>query len=649
MAFNDNAIVDKHAERSEESVLKTLHVFSRKNKFISHKIDGTDDYGTDIKAQLTENGQASAYDFPIQIKSKTSYSEITLDNVIHKTCSFKTSRLGYLMRHNPTTGLIVLYNEETEELFYDFTYEIVNRVKAQQQTDSWKEQQSVTIYIPVANKLTKESISSVYSRMLNFFVGQNRLINDHGKNYGLPVLSKTDTAIQTPLSILEQFGTTMFNSYMFSELVSLLSQIDRNTLRTKKMAYLGAITYAEVGDIIEADYFFKLCSKSKSEYSMKELEVLKFQEVKHKFYSGMLTRKELIEAFKEIQKTVSSSENALFVEINLLNIELIEEISKQNFEPSIINRIKDLFTKINQEISDEATKHIQFVFLSDTLNRATGTILINLLSDNHFIKAIKGNLSTPQRTKQVTEVNEFSKQCYENYRDAATYAEANDNILLLAHAQYAIASMFFQRCFAFFIALQEFDDKKFERELLSSSLSMSIKAYNNFKKLKQEPFAYEAITLSHEIHVLADKWTNVDLNDIAPLIVIHNQIERFKSFDFKMEFESVVLNVFNSRASGITIRDNLTEEHIQIIAKKYLEVKQWPNDRFDNIVEDFRNQQLFYDRCTNPDLLLQTSNSIHEADQFLEKIKYRIISKKSQIILGEGHDMSLLLQKMGFD
>jgi hypothetical protein len=68
MAFTDPPYVDKNSERSEESVLKTRMIFSKKNGFITREVNA-DDYGVDLYEELIINKGATGQIFPIQIKS----------------------------------------------------------------------------------------------------------------------------------------------------------------------------------------------------------------------------------------------------------------------------------------------------------------------------------------------------------------------------------------------------------------------------------------------------------------------------------------------------------------------------------------------------------------------------------------------------
>lgn len=268
MALEDSPIVDKSAERSEESILKTQLAFSRKNGFISHKIDGSDDYGVDINCQMIQDGKALPFQFPIQVKSKIAYENQVIDGESYKKCVFVNSRLGYLMKHQPTTGLIVIYDDSTSELFFEFGYVIYNRIRESHKDDSWKQQDKITIHIPTKNILNTDTICKLHSTLSNIFTASQQLIFDYGISYDIPA-SIGYEGTNSPKSFLLKFGETLLGACKYNEIVHNLNKLSREAYTEGVIMYLGAVAYTEFGDIINADYFFSLCKKYSSKLSEK--------------------------------------------------------------------------------------------------------------------------------------------------------------------------------------------------------------------------------------------------------------------------------------------------------------------------------------------------------------------------------------------
>lgn len=262
MAFEDSPKVDLNAERSEESILRCKSFFSKRNGFISHSVDGTNDYGTDINCQIIEQGNVTPFQFPIQVKSKTTYKKLKHNNETFIASQFKTSRLSYLIKHTPTSGIIILFDENKNEIYYDFAFEIYNRIRMSHDDDLWKNQETITISIPKSNILDSSSINIIHDRCLRYYKNHDKLLFEHGKNYGLPILEDLKSNLtQSPLEIIEDIGELMFYYNKYPEIINILNQLDFKSLKRPKTAYVAAITYAEVGNIIEADYFLQVCEK----------------------------------------------------------------------------------------------------------------------------------------------------------------------------------------------------------------------------------------------------------------------------------------------------------------------------------------------------------------------------------------------------
>lgn len=222
MAFSDDPIIDKNAERSQESVLKTKLLFSKKNGFISHEVNGSEDYGVDVICQMIDNGKATSFYFPIQIKSKKSYKETTRQNRLFKKFSFSTSRLGRLIRHTPLTGLIVIFDETTEELFFEFALILYNDIRESHTDDTWKQQETVTLYINSKNVLDEDKIRQVHAVSLSHFYRNNQLLIDHSTNYDLQVSHEALRSAST-IDFLLEFGELLFKASDYNSLCSALA------------------------------------------------------------------------------------------------------------------------------------------------------------------------------------------------------------------------------------------------------------------------------------------------------------------------------------------------------------------------------------------------------------------------------------------
>ena len=101
--------------------------------------------------------------YRLGLSPKTSRKASIRENVhLRKNKTFgdksnKVVRLGYLSHHKPISGLIAIYDESENKLYYDFTFKIISRLKAHLEYEDWKNQQTVTIGIPVSQEVDEQS------------------------------------------------------------------------------------------------------------------------------------------------------------------------------------------------------------------------------------------------------------------------------------------------------------------------------------------------------------------------------------------------------------------------------------------------------------------------------------------------------------
>lgn len=111
MAFSDNPIIDQYSRNSEESELNLRKFLNQNSGFICRP--DVPDMGCDFDVELIKGG-SSNWRFPIQLKSIEAPEIINDGKFI--SYSFKTSRLGYLMRRIPAMGMVVLYSVEQQNV-----------------------------------------------------------------------------------------------------------------------------------------------------------------------------------------------------------------------------------------------------------------------------------------------------------------------------------------------------------------------------------------------------------------------------------------------------------------------------------------------------------------------------------------------------
>lgn len=143
MGFCNNPIVDIYSKTFEESVIATKRVFSQKNGFLVR--EENPDKGVDLDVELLIDNQVSGFKFAIQIKSARKLQTIQKEGSTFIRYNIKASRLGYLCRRSPGFGLIVVYDTQEQQLYYDYVENICS-IMGEHNDNEWMNNENVRLF-----------------------------------------------------------------------------------------------------------------------------------------------------------------------------------------------------------------------------------------------------------------------------------------------------------------------------------------------------------------------------------------------------------------------------------------------------------------------------------------------------------------------
>lgn len=655
MAFNDPPIVDKNSERCEESVIKTRSIFSKKNGFIIREVNA-DDYGVDLNAELTINGGATNQTFPIQIKSTQKSQFIFKENKVFYTLPFSTSRLGYLLKDPSYSGLIVLYEESSANIYYDFATSILNRILLDKKDNKWMTQDKVTISFSEDNLLDNKSVSDIHKIVsLRFEKIQQAIFDSHNKidfDFSLmenrPINLSVDRA-QKIVSGLEKIGPVLFNERRYPELMELLEQLPKKYLDTPKMAYLAALVYTENGNVLSADYFLQLCNRYKKLYSDNEREALLFQRSKTDFYLGHYTDKELLEKLKELKQVVKSPENILNLEININQFQIVEALHNLEIDEELYNKTSDIYESIENFDIDLEQKNFQILFQTDNLVGVIFPKLINCLTNRGLYNAASPSFITNNQAK-LDYLNNKVEKIFRRINNVHDYAEKNGNKLLLASAYDRIGQVSLNLDLCYFILDKIPGNIEDLKKSLEGTITYLYKAYNLYKNLSVMPQAFTVLNMAYESHRLSQEWIGYNLDKVVELSKIKSEISSFDSELFTKKFNSVVDNIINDKKFNSLNREDLAlnEYQLDMMGRKMIDILNLPSDRFENIKSELKAIDFFKVNCKNKDFVILTNqeNPALGNDKYKFPSKFAIVSKKTNIVYAEGYDIKEMLRKL---
>lgn len=653
MSFNDLPKIDKNAERSEESVLKTREIFSKKNGFISREV-GVDDYGVDIFSELEVEQGASLYTFPIQIKSTKRAQFIFKDGVKILKLAFSTSRLGYLHRHTNLSAIIILYEESTNLLFYQFAYDVINQILAEQKDDKWKDQQTVRVSFDSNKKLDKESIGYIFNRIYTTITKINEIIRNHFSQIDLnfPLLDKrqVDAKPNETIKIVQQLleiGNILFNDRKYTELIELIEQLPKKEADKPRISYLAALVYTENGNVLSADYYLKNTAQSREYFTDEGWEALQLQQLKFDFNYSSLTIDEVIDKINQIKPSLKSQENIRHLEITLIQSEMKKMIGF-DINDDLYQKSIDFMNLIGNVVEDNDQKYFQTVFHSENIINLIFLKFSSLLNDRLLYKYSFPSFEA-NNEKQINILNKTLNSILERLNQAVEFSIQHENRLLYAHAIMRIADLNYKQFLNYYLAEYKPKDQDKIKTTLSEVLEYQLEAYSLYLDHSLMTEASYTINCAYETHRLAKVWLKVDLDKSHSIDQIRKEINKHEGKSYNRPFANIIDHFAERKNNKFGSDEPLDQKAIEMMANKAIEMFNLPEARTTNIINEIKSTDYFKLNCKNIDLEILTSNPDPGFDQNAYKYpsKYCIRNKKTNLIYSEGYDIVAMMKEIG--
>lgn len=651
MAFEDNPIVDKNSETSEESVLVVKHAFSRKNGFISR--EEIPDYGCDLDVELINNSIASSKKFAIQIKSSTNFTYLKNDPVV--SLDFKTSRLGYLCRRIGY-GLVVIYDEVKKITLFEYVENIVLKLRETRNNDEWKRQESVKIHIPIQNILNELSVKAIHEKFWKRHQNLESLITNHGASFGIPVLEFQqfkDSYNEDPNELfdsLKKYGLLLVNSLEFKTLIQLINKIPfSEILSSNELLLLSAIAYTEMGKLIDAQFFINKCLSNRSKYSKDELLIIEFSKAKADFSLGNLDNTELNQKIENLlQNQRPGTQNYLTLKVNLLYSKVTQLYTKsQKSESEIKDQLDQLFDEINSSDINPRMKFFLLTFQADNFHGYSMKKFIQEIGDVK-VKEKMGILVSPKErlnvAKQGVERNNIS---FKYFLEAYNYAKAENDSLLMAHTLKSLCSHFFTIHFNLIVfndwQMSLTDEALKHFQMNFNNALYSFKLFTHLEHIKE---AHTSLTFAFEIKRLFELSTGKSLDGISinEIQIILNNMEANTGIK---QFKSVGEDAFNSKDEKTQLKD-IPEEEEEMFAREILKNYDIPDTRLSNIISDIKTHKIFHNKCKNENIqLLQNLTHLNsKITCYAQPPKFILVNKQNGKKTNPNSDINILLKEM---
>lgn len=594
MGFFDDPKVDLYSKASEESVLATKQFFLQRNGFLAR--DETPDKGVDLDVELMIDDKVSGFKFAIQIKSVQDLQRTEKGGKSFIVYNIKTSRLGYLCRRHPGFGLIVIYDDKSQALYYDYVENIYARIRDNHKDDEWMKNDNVTFQIESTSILSNENIVEIYDKMKKRHSNTTSMYSRNSYDYDLPTFKHEE--FENPLIVLEKYGYLFFNSRDYQILYHYLSEMPSGKILTNpKLLLLAAITYYRIGLSVEGDYYLKKCESFLNDYSDEEKELLQISKLSSHFILGELSGVDYYEELKKLLKSVKGEMNSIHIQLQLVFNELLNVtlLDKVNYD-EIFKKLERLESAISKISLSEEVRYCYMMELVSFVHQIGIQHFLKFSTKMIIQKKVLGEMPFEERlaTGQLlvslivkpqvflNTVWEYAKKVNNEYLQALVFFKKN----------YMFHSYIFQ---SLAVSLQsENGIEKFRGNVTSDLFKQAFRevicAYNIFYKKMDLTAAYRALTILLEINYLHSFLfsNNIDTEIYNSVIGILPGLEKELRLEpYKIITEDMILSLLAKKNGTILegVESLSPEERIQY-AEFIAETMGLPADRLPNMVAE---------------------------------------------------------------
>jgi len=357
MSLFNKPQIDTSAINSSASENSLLQLFSESNGFISRK--EIPDKGCDFMCELIEGFSVTGQKFPVQLKSIESVNFV--ENETYISYPLLTSRLGYMLSHLPTTGIIVFYDVEKEILFYDFSDAVYDRLMSGRGSDDWTHNESVNIRIPVINIFDQTSVGQFHSKILERFRQASKMQVANGKKYNLPSINLSQqfqfdfNNVDHLKLLLKKYGLVFLSSYDISiiyKTISKLTVIDISS--DKEISILAAISYCEAGRYAESDIFIR---RLRVQHDLSETQkiMIDYVDSKNQLLLGLIDNTIFLEKLRALKQNGES--DTVVIDINILHYKLID-LNSGEVDNQLKIELNSIFKSIEESHASEKMKQL---------------------------------------------------------------------------------------------------------------------------------------------------------------------------------------------------------------------------------------------------------------------------------------------------
>jgi hypothetical protein len=420
---------------------------------------------------------------------------------------------------------------------------------------------------------------------------------------------------------LIKYGTYLFNQGGFSWVLDLLARLTQGVVNSSiDLSFLSAITYTQIGSVVDAEYFLRKINKRQNELTDEQKGIIQFSELRLDFLKGNVNYKAFLEKLSVMKDYVKDPENLLTIEINTLFFELTDNALGGDIDLEARDKIDALTDKINQTELDENKRQLLLVYHAENIQSYGLEAFLHFYSAYQIKLSLNIDVPVEARVAFANLTIAMNKRAMETVFSAYQYAEKKNLLLLKASAAHNLGKFFFH--LNYYLLMQGIgDDPVLDEDRIQryrTHQNFSLIAYNRFRELHMIQNAHEALTVAYELQYLCFKMhltkigpkTGNELLEIIRLLELEGGLQPFES-----AAEIMLTGVEKRKSGDLTTIAELTDEGILFMAQSALTAYDLPENRLVNIIAELKSMRIFESRCKNPNVELVHNNLHHQSNE----------------------------------
>jgi predicted house-cleaning noncanonical NTP pyrophosphatase (MazG superfamily) len=649
--------IDDPGINSSDSEQAFEGFFTEGNGFISRK--DLPDKGCDYIVEMLDKKNITNWRFQVQLKSIEKLKLIGGGKLI--SYQIKTSQLGYLLNFKPTYGLVVLYSVKKNCLYYDFIDRIYRRIQNADSNEKWKNQQSVTIHVPVSNIITHKSLGALHAKLMGWFHNFSKLVEAQSNfplitNIGISVNILTDLVGQHSISkALEKYGFPGWNNFQAEiHLPKILDYIDnispKMLMGSKELLMLAMVVYTELGKNIDGAFY---AEKLLLNHNLVQQERLyaEWYLASNQVSRGQISNKHYIYTLQQILANNKVEGWRLFLEIELITALLHELGSYGRPTDEIYDRIENLYEEIDKFQGDLIFKYYFIIQNTQLSGHYCARLILNLQKEwliaNRSEEVDK--LLTKDNEKALCIMAEFDSRIANVLSFAAPHFAELEARTKLARGRFYVTLEI--NNVANKHSIPESRAPKHKQRLLDYSIEC-LESADIFIKIGLLNLAYTSIAFSLEFIYISRNYYKYQISlDDQYLLERMEEIRKLIVCE-KYEFQSLRIIeelVVASQGPYSFVKNINTEEHLKEVAEFMIRNHSFPLEHRINVENELRSLKIFYDRCKDPNISIYRLPNTGQTNQYFQyPSRFYLEDNTTGVKSSESEDLDEILKEFNF-